>query len=196
MLVGWLLPTERLVAGISPGQKLPLVALAGGSLAFLVGRYRPVRVLKHVDWTLLVFFVGLFVVVGGVAKAGLVDDMRRAAAPLFGDGATRQTVVFSAFTVAGSNVVSNVPFVLVARDWVASFADPKLVWYALAMASTFAGNLTIVGSVANIIVLEQAKATTPIGFFQYLRAGLPITVLTTAVGVAMLLGMRAAGLQM
>jgi Na+/H+ antiporter NhaD/arsenite permease-like protein len=196
MLVGWLLPTERLVAGISPGQKLPLVALAGGSLAFLVGRYRPVRVLKNVDWTLLVFFVGLFVVVGGVAKAGLVDDIRRAVAPLFGDGATRQTVVFSALTVAGSNVVSNVPFVLVARDWIGSFADPRLLWYVLAMASTFAGNLTIVGSVANIIVLEQAKQTTPIGFLQYLRAGVPITLLTIVVGTGLLLAMRAVGLPM
>lgn len=196
MLVGWLLPTERLVAGISSGQKLPLVALAGGSLAFLVGRYRPVRVLKNVDWTLLVFFVGLFVVVGGVAKAGLVDDMRAAVAPLFGDGATRQTVAFSAFTVAASNVVSNVPFVLVARDWAASFVDPQLFWYSLAAASTFAGNLTIVGSVANIIVLEQAKERAPIGFFQYLRAGLPITVLTVALGTATLLAMRAIGVGM
>src|SRR6185295_4174376 len=80
MLVGWLAPTETLVRDLSPGQKLPLVALAGGALAFLVGRYRPARVLKHVDWTLLVFFVGLFVVVGGVAKVGLVEDMRAAVA--------------------------------------------------------------------------------------------------------------------
>jgi len=196
MLVAWLAPTELLVPGISSGQKLPLVALAGGSLAFLVGRYRPQRILPRVDWTLLVFFVGLFVVVGGVAKAGLVDDMRRAVAPIFGDDPTRQTVAFSAFTVAGSNVVSNVPFVLVARDWIPSFADPRLMWYVLAMASTFAGNLTIVGSVANIIVLEQAKKDAPIGFFQYLRAGLPITLLTVALGTAVLLVFRAVGLPM
>lgn len=196
MLLAWLLPVERVVPGVSAGQKLPLVALAGASAAFLTGRYRPARVLQHVDWTLLVFFAGLFIVVGGVAKAGLVDDFHAAVKPLFGDGATRQTLAFSGFTVAGSNVVSNVPFVLVARDWVPSFADPRLTWYALAAASTFAGNLTIVGSVANIIVLEQAKEEAPIGFFTYLRAGLPITVLTTVAGVAVLLGLRAAGFPM
>ena len=196
MLLAWLLPVERAIPGVSAGQKLPLVALAGASAAFLVGRYRPARVLQHVDWTLLVFFAGLFIVVGGVAKAGLVDDFHAAVKPLFGEGATKQTLVFSGFTVAGSNVVSNVPFVLVARDWVPSFADPRLTWYVLAAASTFAGNLTIVGSVANIIVLEQAKEEAPIGFFTYLRAGLPITLLTTVAGVVLLLGMRAAGFPM
>ena len=131
-----------------------------------------------------------------LAKAGLLDDMRRAVSPFFGESATHQATTFASFTVAGSNVVSNVPFVLVARDWIASFADPRTMWYVLAMASTFAGNLTVVGSVANIIVLEQAKDAAPIGFFTYLRAGLPITLLTTALGTALLLAMRAAGLPM
>ncbi len=194
MLVAWLAPVERLLPDVTAGQKLPLVALAGASLAFLVGRFRPARVLRRVDWTLLVFFAGLFIVVGGVAKAGLVDDMHRAVAPLFGEGPAKQTLAFSAFTVAGSNVVSNVPFVLVAREWVPNFADPRLAWYVLAMASTFAGNLTIVGSVANIIVVEQSRERAPIGFLEYLRAGLPITLLTTAAGAAILIGMRAAGL--
>jgi Na+/H+ antiporter NhaD/arsenite permease-like protein len=194
MLAAWLAPVEALVPSLTPGQKLPLGALAGGAAAFLVGSFRPQRVLRHVDWTLLLFFAGLFVVVGGVAKAGLVDDMHRACEPFFGDGAERQSVALGAFSVAASNVVSNVPFVLVARDWIAGFADPRLAWYVLAMASTFAGNLTIVGSVANIIVLEQAKEKAPIGFLAYLRAGLPITLLTTAAGIAILLAMRAAGL--
>ena len=196
MLVAWLAPVETLLPTVTAGQKLPLGALAGGAAAFLVGRFRPQRVLRHVDWTLLLFFAGLFVVVGGVAKAGLVDDMHRGCAPFFGDGAARQTAALSAFSVGASNLVSNVPFVLVARDWIHGFADPRLAWYALAMASTFAGNLTIVGSVANIIVLEQAKDEAPIGFLAYLRAGLPITLLTTAAGIAILLAMRAAGLPM
>jgi Na+/H+ antiporter NhaD/arsenite permease-like protein len=155
-----------------------------------------VRALRSVDWPLLAFFAGLFVVVGGVGRAGILDRMHDAVVPLLGGGVARQTAVFAAFTVVGSNVVSNVPFVLVAREWVPTFTDPRLAWYVLAAASTFAGNLTIVGSVANIIVLEQAKDTVRIGFFQYLRAGLPITLLTTALGVAMLLGMRAAGVPM
>jgi Na+/H+ antiporter NhaD/arsenite permease-like protein len=196
MLVAWLAPTERLISGITAGQKLPLVALAGGAAAMLVAGRSPVRALRSVDWPLLAFFAGLFVVVGGVGRAGILDRMHDAVVPLLGGGVARQTAVFAAFTVVGSNVVSNVPFVLVAREWVPTFTDPRLAWYVLAAASTFAGNLTIVGSVANIIVLEQAKDTVRIGFFQYLRAGLPITLLTTALGVAMLLGMRAAGVPM
>jgi Na+/H+ antiporter NhaD/arsenite permease-like protein len=194
MLVAWLAPTERLVAGVTAGQKLPLVALAGGAAAIVAAGRAPARALASVDWPLLAFFAGLFVVVGGVGRAGILDRMHEAAGPLFGEGVARQTGALAGFTVAGSNVVSNVPFVLVARDWIPSFADPRLAWYVLAAASTFAGNLTIVGSVANIIVLEQAKDTVRVGFLQYLRAGLPITLLTTALGVAMLLGMRAIGL--
>ena len=194
MFVAWVLPTERLVSGITAGQKLPLVALAGGVAAILLGRFKPARALASVDWSLLLFFAGLFVVVGGIGKAGLLARMHEAVEPMFGAGVAQQTSVLAAFTVVGSNVVSNVPFVLVAREWIPHFADAHLAWYVLAVASTFAGNLTIVGSVANIIVLEQAKEKAPIGFFQYLRAGLPITLLTTALGVAMLLAMRAAGL--
>ena len=194
VLAALLAPTERLVPGLSAGQKLPLVALAGGTLAILVGRYRPKRVLAQVDWPLLLFFAGLFVVIGGVARAGVLERVHEAVTPLFGTTRGEQTVAFTAFTVAGSNVVSNVPYVLVARDWMDAFADPRLMWYVLAAASTFAGNLTIVGSVANIIVLEQSRDEAPIGFIDYLRAGVPITLVTTVVGVGMLWAMAAAGL--
>ncbi|MBI4569010.1 MAG: anion transporter, partial [Planctomycetes bacterium] len=127
-----------------------------------------------------------FVVVGGVGKVNVLRDMHDAVTPFLGGSPGEQMAAFGAFTVVGSNVVSNVPFVLVACDWVKSFAHPALMWYVLAVASTFAGNLTIVGSVANIIVMEQAKERVTIGFLAYLRAGLPITLATTVVGLALL----------
>lgn len=189
VLAAFLLPAERLIPGLTAGQKLPLFALAGGGLAVLVGRYPPRRVLKQVDWPLLLFFSGLFIVFAGVAKAGLLEQMRVAITPLFGTTAASQLTVFSTFSVAGSNLVSNVPFVLVARHWVEApgvFLQPELMWYVLSLTSTFAGNLTIVGSVANIIVLEQSREHVKIGFFEYLRAGLPITLITTLLGVVFL----------
>ena len=94
-----------------------------------------------------------------------------------------------AFTVAVSllsNIVSNVPAVMLLKSLAPNFANPHTAWLVLAMASTLAGNLTITGSVANIIVVESAKPETKIGFWQYFRVGLPITVMTLIVGWAWL----------
>jgi Na+/H+ antiporter NhaD/arsenite permease-like protein len=80
-----------------------------------------------------------------------------------------------------------VPFVLVAGKWINHLADPELMWKVLALATTLAGNLTILGSVANIIVVESARGHIEVGFWDYARLGIPITVLTTAAGLALLL---------
>jgi Na+/H+ antiporter NhaD/arsenite permease-like protein len=92
--------------------------------------------------------------------------------------------------VAGSNVFSNVPFVLVAGKWIARFTEPTLMWKVLALATTFAGNLTIIGSVANMIVVESAREHLDVGFWDYARFGIPITILTTAAGVVLVLLLR------
>jgi Na+/H+ antiporter NhaD/arsenite permease-like protein len=92
--------------------------------------------------------------------------------------------------VAGSNIFSNVPFVLVAGKWIAHFSEPELMWNVLALATTFAGNLTIVGSVANMIVVESAREHLQVSFWDYARLGIPITVLTTVAGVAVLVFFR------
>jgi Na+/H+ antiporter NhaD/arsenite permease-like protein len=93
------------------------------------------------------------------------------------------------FTVAVaflSNVVSNVPAVMLLKSLIPGFANPHTAWLALAMASTLAGNLTITGSVANLIVVETARPEMEIGFWDYFRVGLPITLATLLVGWAWL----------
>ena len=79
---------------------------------------------------------------------------------------------------------------LVAGNWIARFTDPALMWKVLALATTFAGNLTIIGSVANMIVVESARDHIQVGFWDYARFGIPITILTTAAGVVVLLVLR------
>ena len=81
-----------------------------------------------------------------------------------------------------SNVVSNVPAVMLLKSLVPGFSNSHVAWLALAMASTLAGNLTITGSVANIIVVETAKPDVHIGFWDYFRVGFPITVMTILLG--------------
>ena len=101
---------------------------------------------------------------------------------------------FVGLTVLGSNVVSNVPLVLVAREWVPSMPDPAWHWILLAWASTLAGNLTIFGSVANVIVLETAGPRGEIGFFRFLRYGSVLTLASCVVGFGALALERALGL--
>jgi Na+/H+ antiporter NhaD/arsenite permease-like protein len=86
-----------------------------------------------------------------------------------------------------SNLFSNVPFVMLAREWVPTLSDPKLMWQLLALSSTLAGNLTLIGSVANLIVFEGARDTVKVSFWEYLKVGLPATLVSLTLGIAVLL---------
>jgi len=169
------------------GLNLAWIALAGAVLVMVLARRDTHEVLKLVDWHLLVFFAALFVVVEGLSDTGLPDAIYRHLQPMFGAQTAAQTWNLTWFSIAGSNIFSNVPFVLVAGKWIPHFADPVLMWKVLALATTFAGNLTIIGSVANMIVVESAREHLEIGFWDYARVGIPITALTTAGGMLVLL---------
>ena len=172
------------------GLNLAWTALSGAVLVMVLARRDTHEVLKLVDWHLLVFFAALFVVVEGLSDTGLPDATYRHLRPVFGSSVTTQTWNLAWFSVAGSNLFSNVPFVLVAGKWIARFTDPELMWKVLALATTFAGNLTIVGSVANMIVVESVREHLEVGFWDYARFGIPITILTTIAGVIVLLVLR------
>jgi Na+/H+ antiporter NhaD/arsenite permease-like protein len=173
--------------GFVAGLNLAWTALAGGALVMVLGRRDTHEVLKKVDWHLLVFFAALFVVVEGLGGTGLPDQIYDRCRPVFGQTSASQVWNFAWFSALGSNVFSNVPFVLLAGKWVHNFADPQLIWKVLALATTFAGNLTILGSVANIIVVESARGHAEVGFWDYARFGIPVTVLTTIAGISVLL---------
>jgi Na+/H+ antiporter NhaD/arsenite permease-like protein len=169
------------------GLNLAWTALGGAALVMVLARRDTREVLKLVDWHLLVFFAALFVVVEGLSDTGLPDAIYRHLQPMFGAQAPAQAWNLTWFSVAGSNIFSNVPFVLVAGKWIPHFADPALMWKVLALATTFAGNLTIIGSVANMIVVESARQHVEIGFWDYARFGIPITILSTVAGTLVLL---------
>ena len=187
LIVKCLVILACMLVGFCAHGQLPLVAVLGGVLLIPWANMRPARALEQVDWSLLLFFSGLFVVVQGVNKVGLVHEIYVLASPLFSGVEWVQIVSFSAVSVALSNVVSNVPFVLVAREWIGKFSNPDMMWLALAMSSTFAGNLTLVGSVANMIVAELSKEEAPLRFVDFLKVGVPVTLISTAIGVAFIL---------
>jgi Na+/H+ antiporter NhaD/arsenite permease-like protein len=173
--------------GFMAGFNLAWTALAGGALIMVLARRDTHEVLKLVDWHLLVFFAALFVVVEGLNTTGLPDQIYSRLRGMFGVTATSQAWNLAWFSAAGSNIFSNVPFVLVAGKWITSFVEPVLMWKVMALATTFAGNLTILGSVANIIVVESARGHVEVGFWDYARFGIPVTLFTTVAGMAVLL---------
>lgn len=166
---------------------LPLSAITGGLALIIISRTKPQYALEKVDWTLLLFFSGLFIVVGGINKAGFLTLAHNAVEPYLGKTAPVQIIHFSIFSVIASNLVSNVPFVLLSAAWIDKFIDPKTMWYVLAMSSTFAGNLTVVGSVANMIVLELSKEHVHVGFWDFFKVGFTTTVISTIIGIILLL---------
>jgi Na+/H+ antiporter NhaD/arsenite permease-like protein len=98
-----------------------------------------------------------------------------------------RVAVLTSLTAVLSNIVSNVPAVLILRPFVAHFHDPHRGWLVLAMASTLAGNFTITGSVANLIVVQRARQEgIVVSFRQYFLAGAPLTVVTLVIGALML----------
>ena len=186
--------TGLAMAGFLAGYPLAWTALFAAALLMAIAGRAPREALQRVDWPLLVFFAGLFVVVAGVARAGVASRMHDLIVPLLGEGGPRQAVVFSAFSVVGSQLVSNVPFVILAGEWIPRLSEPRLLWLATALASTLAGNLTIIGSVANVIVLELAGSRARIGFWRFFAVGAAVTSTTLAAGLGILLAERALGL--
>jgi len=172
------------------GVELAGAAMAAAAVLMVVARTPPRRAFAAVDWQLLVFFAGLFVVVAGVAHAGVLDRVFAALSPVVARGDRLGDAGFVALVVLASNVVSNVPLVLVAIAWVPHMPDPTWGYVMLAVASTLAGTLTLFGSVANVIVMERAGPRGEIGFFRFLRYGAVVATVDIVVGFAVLGGER------
>jgi len=159
---------------------MPIVTsacVAAGLL--LISRLRPERLLS-LDWDLLAFFAGLFVITGAIETTGISTILFEQVSELLQSGVTALSLV----TGVLSNIISNVPAVLLLKTEITNFANPQQAWLTLAMSSTLAGNFTLLGSAATLIVAEVAhQHGAKLGFFEYLKAGIPITILTFTVGV-------------
>ncbi len=184
LLVKASLVTGGAIIGFAAGAPMPVVALVAAAV-LLLGRVEPGRIYRHIDYGLLVMFAGLFVVVHafntnvvqlwGVEHWTLLQQ--------------RPVDLLSLLSATLSNLVSNVPAVLLFRPVVEAMppGTRATAWLALAMSSTLAGNLTILGSVANLIVVEQArKQGVTITLFDYCKVGVPVTIVTLALGIAWL----------
>lgn len=164
------------VAGVS----YPLAALIGASAIILLAGIRPAKMMEKIDWPILLFFAGLFIIMGAFDKAGYTAKIMSLAGGGLSDGSLKETVIFSGTVVLLSNMVSNLPAVILFMP----AAEGERGAALLALVSTFAGNFTLVGSVANLIVAEIAEGKGfHISFRQYMKTGAVVTLFSCTAAV-------------
>ncbi|MFA5138466.1 MAG: anion transporter [Elusimicrobiota bacterium] len=161
----------------------PLAAIAAAAALILAGATKPREAFSRIDWELLLMFASLFVVMGGLRESGLLEELISRLAQAKDAGLLAQLGGLSLVSGALSNIVSNVPAVIFLSNLLPALGDHSSLWLALAASSTVAGNLTIIGSVANLIVFESARKDAQVGFWEYFRVGAPLAVLLTVVSV-------------
>jgi Na+/H+ antiporter NhaD/arsenite permease-like protein len=173
-----------MLAAFVAGYSVPAAALIAAAAMLIFGRSPSDNVLAAIDWNLLVLFSGLFIVVGSLETSGLSGLLFKSIQPLL----SGSVPILSGFTLVLSNILSNVPAVLLLSPVIESLGDSKQDWLTVAMSSTFAGNLTLIGSVANLIVVEIArKQGIQVSFMTYLKVGVPVTLVTLVIGILWLM---------
>merc|ERR1711991_31735 len=162
----------------------------------------PDRIFARVNWELLVFFSGLFIVIEGLQHTLIPGQLLDEVDDLMTVETISGVCAFTAIITVGCNIFNNVPLVLlvglassyddgegVELMFMETIGDPELAWILLAWVATVAGNLTLMGSVANLIVAEEGKHYFEMSFAYYSKFGFPITIVTLYLGVAIICGM-------
>ncbi|OSC27339.1 hypothetical protein B8W69_14200 [Mycobacterium vulneris] len=164
-----------------------LVALLGAGVLILASRLETSDYLSHVEWDTLLFMVGLFVMVGALLKTGVIGIVGRLAANVTGGNALLATMLILGFSTVVSGVIDNVPYVATMTPIVSHLATTipgqthhNALWWSLALGGDLGGNLTAVGSTANIVMVGIAlRSGNPISFWEFTRKGVLVTVLST-----------------
>lgn len=168
LFIKTMIVTIALLAAFVIGVPLAKAAFVAAAVLFITRRIKPLRMLQQVDWNLLVMFSGLFVLTRCTQELNLLSQFT---------GWVDSALGLVGVTTVLSNLISNVPAVLLLQPLIRP--DDTQSWLLLAASSTLAGNLTLFGSVANLIVAEAAdRLGYPLSFWDHLRFGLPLTLVT------------------
>jgi Na+/H+ antiporter NhaD/arsenite permease-like protein len=164
------------------------IALAGAVVLMILAKEDVHEVLKTVEWSTLLFFVGLFIIVGAVVKSGLISDLAKQALAVTGGSSEIAALLILWMSAVLSAIVDNIPYTITMVPLVSELGQSMdiepLIW-ALVLGADMGGNATIVGASANVVVSSMSEARGhPISFVHYLRYGVPATLLTMAVCTA------------
>src|SRR5579875_559878 len=174
-----------------------VVALLGAGILIVISGLERSDYLSSVEWDTLLFFAGLFIMVGALVKTGVINQLARLATTATGGNALLTTMLILAVSLVFSGIVNNVPYAATMTPIIAELipsmvgtANPDVLWWALALGTGVGGNLTAVGASANVVILGIARrADNPISFWEFTRKGAVITVVSLAL-VAIYLWLR------
>ncbi len=167
------------------------IALFMASVLMLWAKENPERILERVEWTTLMFFLGLFVVIGGLEHSGVFEDVAHMVAGIIKDPIIG-ILILGPFAAIISGIVDNIPFTMAMSYVLIDFAktapfDVEPLWWALALGACLGGNLTIIGASANVVAAGLAEREGyPIKFFDFVKAGTPVTLITVAIAIGLL----------
>jgi Na+/H+ antiporter NhaD/arsenite permease-like protein len=163
-----------------------LVALIGAGLLIVISGLEHSDYLSGVEWDTLLFFAGLFVMVGALVKTGVVKDLARLATEVTGGHALLTTMFILVLSLVLSGIINNVPYAATMAPVVGQLLSsmvghvhPQVLWWALTLGTDLGGNLTAVGASANVVILGIAKrADSAISFWEFTRKGMVVTLIS------------------
>src|SRR5574337_1297275 len=167
-----------------------VLVLLGAGLLVVTSRLGHSDYLASVEWETLLFFAGLFVMVGALVKTGVISDLAGAATAATGGNALLTTMAILGISAPVSGVIDNIPYVATMTPIVGELAGsvpdqvhPGVLWWALALGADLGGNLTAVGASANVVMLGSARrAGCPISFWEFTRKGIVVTAVSVEIG--------------
>jgi Na+/H+ antiporter NhaD/arsenite permease-like protein len=157
------------------------VALTGAAVALMVTKIDLQQALSGIEWPTLFFFVALFVMVGALEETGAIDEVATAVENLTGGDRAAELLGIAWIAAAGSAVVDNIPFTTAMIPVVEQLGgeEDDAYWWSLSLGACFGGNATIIAAAANVAAAGLTeRAGRPIGFFTFLRVGIPVTVIS------------------
>ena len=177
---------------ISLGVESCVVALAAASIMLLIGRQDIEEIVLGVEWSTILFFTGLFVIVGGMVKCGVISALGNALVSVTGGNVTLLMILILWGSAVFSSVLDNIPFVATMIPLILSMQadgmDVTSLWWALSLGACLGGNGTLIGASANVVLSGiSAKHGHPITFGHYLKVGFPTMVLSVAISTVYLL---------
>jgi Na+/H+ antiporter NhaD/arsenite permease-like protein len=163
-----------------------IVALLGAGVLILISRLEPADYLSAVEWDTLLFFAGLFIMVGALVKTGVISDLARLATEATGGHPLVTVMLIVGVSAPVSGIVDNIPYVATMTPIVSELAaglqhhaHSNALWWALALGADFGGNLTAVGASANVVMLGIARRSdNPISFWEFTRKGMLVTAIS------------------
>jgi Na+/H+ antiporter NhaD/arsenite permease-like protein len=163
------------------------VALAGAAVMLLITTQKVEDVLGGLEWPTLFFFVGLFVMVGALEETGAIEEVANGSADVTAGDRTAELLGIAWVSAIGSGLVDNIPFTAAMIPVVEQLSggEDDSYWWALALGACFGGNATLVAAAANVAAAGMAaRAGRPIGFLQFLRVGVPVTLVSMLIATA------------